>query len=58
MGWGLAVNHVWPTASMERIALHPPCLSGELAGGQGEVRRWQLAEFGDSLAELARDNGW
>ena len=57
-GLGLAVNHVWPTASMERIALHPPCLSGELAGGQGEVRRWQLAEFGDSLAELARDNGW
>ena len=48
----LAVSHVWPTPSLERLALHPEGLDYELAGGDGEVRRWQRAEFGDSLASL------
>lgn len=48
----LAVSHVWPTPSLERLALHPDALGYELAGGDGEVRRWQRAEFGDSLVAL------
>ena len=49
---GLAVSHVWPTPSLERLALHPDVLEEELAGGDGDVRRWQRNEFGDSLALL------
>ena len=48
----LAVSHVWPTPSLERLALHPDGLDYELDGGDGEVRRWQRDEFGDSLARL------
>ena len=48
----LAVSHVWPTPSLERLSLRPEELDYELAGGDGEVRRWQRAEFGDSLAQL------
>ena len=51
----LAVSHVWPTPSLERLALHPGGLDYELAGGDGEVRRWQRDEFGDSLAILVGD---
>jgi hypothetical protein len=54
----LAVNHIWPTTSLERIALHPGALGYELAGGDGEVREWQRAEFGPSLEQLASDYGW
>ena len=49
---GIAVSHIWPTPSLERTALRPDLLQRELAGGEGDVRRWQSAEFGDSLAEL------
>lgn len=48
---GLAVSHIWPTPSLERIALRPDGLDYELASG-GEVRQWQCAEFGDELAQL------
>ena len=53
----LAVSHVWPTPSLERLALRPERLDYELAGGDGEVRRWQRAEFGDSLAALVNTAG-
>ncbi len=49
---GLAVSHVWPTPSLERIALRQDGLDDELAGGAGEVRRWQRAEFGDGLRRV------
>ena len=53
----LAVSHVWPTPSLERLALRPEGLDYELDGGDGEVRRWQRAEFGDSLADLVSVGG-
>ncbi len=52
---GIAVSHVWPTPSLERIALRPELAKRELAGGDGEVRRWQTAEFGDELVSLVTD---
>ena len=52
---GMAVSHIWPTPSLERIALRPESMEHELAGGEGEVRRWQREEFGEELAELAYD---
>lgn len=56
---GLAVSHIWPTRSLERIALAPDGLAGELAGGgDGSVRRWQRAEFGDGLAAVVGAAGW
>ncbi len=48
----LAVSHVWPTVSLERIAVRPEQLGRELDGGEGEVRRWQREEFGARLARL------
>ena len=48
----LAVSHLWPTASLERIALEPGRLPYELDGGAGEVRQWQRDEFGDILRQL------
>ena len=48
----LAVSHIWPTGSLERIALAPERLDGELRGGDGDVRRWQQREFGDDLSDL------
>jgi ribonuclease D len=50
----LAVNHIWPTGSLERIALHPGVMERELAGGDGEVRHWQRAEFGSGLEQFVR----
>ena len=52
---GMAVSHIWPTPSLERIALRPETMERELAGGDGEVRRWQRAEFGDELASLVAE---
>ncbi len=52
---GIAVSHIWPTPSLERIAMRPDLLLREVAGGEGEVRRWQRAEFGDSLAAVVDD---
>ena len=49
---GIAVSHIWPTPSLERLALQPDGIAYELAGGNGEVRRWQRAEFGEELAQL------
>ena len=54
----LAVSHIWPTASLERIAMDPNVLEHELAGGDGEVRRWQRDEFGTDLQHLAYDQDW
>ena len=56
---GLAVSHIWPTPSLERIALRPEGLRHELAGGDGEVRQWQRDEFGEGLSNLVgnRING-
>ncbi len=51
----MAVSHIWPTPSLERLALRPENLEREKAGGDGEVRRWQLIEFGDSLESLVTD---
>ena len=48
----LAVSHIWPTPSLERISLRPERLRHELAGGDGEVRQWQREEFGAGLSEL------
>ena len=48
----IAVSHLWPTPSLERMALRPHLLGRELAGGEGDVRRWQRAEFGPGLARL------
>jgi hypothetical protein len=53
---GIAVSHIWPTPSLERIALHAGSVGYELAGGEGDVRRWQCAEFGAELARLV--DGW
>ncbi len=49
---GLAVSHIWPTASLERVALRPERLGHEMGGGDGEVRRWQREEFGEGLLRL------
>lgn len=46
----LAVSHIWPTASLERIALRPERAGDELAGADGEVRIWQREEFGEGLS--------
>ena len=54
---GLAVSHIWPSASLERIAVRPEDLERELAGGDGEVRRWQRAEFGEGLSWLMDSMG-
>ena len=48
----LAVSHIWPTTSLERIALRPERLAHEMSGGDGEVREWQREEFGKSLSKL------
>ncbi len=48
----LAVSHIWPTPSLERIASGPESLAGEMADGHAEVRRWQQQEFGAELAEM------
>lgn len=53
---GIAVSHIWPTPSLERIALRPDLLRRELEGGEGEVRHWQSAEFNEGLAQLV--DGW
>ena len=53
---GIAVSHVWPTPSLERLAMRPDLLSRELAGGEGEVRRWQRAEFGEGLTRLVEQD--
>lgn len=55
---GLAVNHIWPTASLERMALGQSDVEQELANDNREVRRWQRGEFGEGLRQLARQNGW
>ena len=51
----LAVSHIWPTPSLERIALRPEELGGELSGGGGDVRRWQGMEFGPGLSDLVSE---
>ena len=48
----LAVSHIWPTTSLERIALRPERLRHEMSGGDGEVREWQREEFGAGLSNL------
>ncbi len=53
---GMAVSHIWPTPSLERISLHPENTGRELAGGDSDVRRWQRDEFGDELVTLIA--GW
>ena len=54
---GIAVSHLWPTPSLERLALQPNRIDHELAGGEGEVRRWQRAEFGEELTRLTEQLG-
>lgn len=48
----LAVSHIWPTTSLERIAQRPERLGHEMSGGYGEVREWQRGEFGKGLSQL------
>ena len=48
----LAVSHIWPTPSLERIALRPERMGHELAGADGEVRQWQRDEFGAELIKM------
>lgn len=48
----LAVSHIWPTTSLERLALRPERLGREMNGGDGEVREWQREEFGKGLSKL------
>ena len=48
----LAVSHIWPTPSLERIALRPERMGQELAGADGEVRQWQRDEFEEGLRKL------
>ena len=56
---GLAVSHIWPTRSLERIARQPDTLPEELGGDtDSAVREWQRAEFGDALGELMATAGW
>ena len=56
---GLAVSHIWPTRSLERIARQPDTLGDELDGGvDGAVREWQRGEFGAALAALVVGAGW
>ena len=60
---GLAVSHIWPTRSLERIARQPDTLREELGGDtagntDSAVREWQRAEFGDALGELVATAGW
>lgn len=54
----LAVNHIWPTASLERLALEQTDIDRELAADHPKVRRWQQGEFGGDLRQLLRQNGW
>ena len=49
---GLAISHIWPTPSLERIALRPDRIGRELEGGDGEVRGWQRDEFGEGLSRV------
>ena len=51
----LAVSHIWPTPSLERIAMRPERLAVEMQGGEGDVRRWQRAEFGGDLTGLVEE---
>ena len=53
---GIAVSHLWPTPSLERIALRPDTLDDELTKADGDVRRWQRSEFGGELTALV--GGW
>ncbi len=46
---------IWPRQSLERLAENPALLSSEPVSG--EVRQWQMAEFGDALGEVLRGNG-
>ena len=49
----LAPGLIWPMASMERLARDPDQVTQEMEAC--EVRRWQVAEFGESLT--ARTGG-
>jgi len=53
---GIAVSHIWPTPSLERIALRPDSLDDELTKADGDVRRWQRCEFGGELTAVV--DGW
>ena len=53
---GLDPALVWPAASLERVALEPASLAGELDGEQvGEVRDWQRREFGGELGGVVAE---
>lgn len=54
----LAVNHIWPTASLEGLAMEQTDIDQELADDHSEVRRWQQAEFGPNLRHLLNQNPW
>ena len=56
---GLNPSLLWPTRSLERIAIEPPELGGRPPDcGNPDVRRWQRREFGAELEALCAGEQW
>jgi ribonuclease D len=53
---GISPSTLWPTRSLEQIAINPELLEQELRGtSQLGVRNWQRAQFGDILERTLRE---
>ena len=53
----LAVSHVWPTPSLERLSLHPETFNDELHDSR-EIRQWQREEFAAQLTQVVQSTQW
>lgn len=52
---GIGPSTLWPTRSLEQIAIHPDLLEQELRGAtQFGVRNWQRTQFGETLERAVR----
>ena len=50
---------LWPSASLERLAIGPEVWRSELFDNNvPEVRQWQRQEFADELARLCASPQW
>ncbi len=57
--FGLDPSVLWPSVSLERMALAPEDWRQELFGeSTPEVRQWQRREFGDTLAKVCASPEW
>ena len=56
---GLNPALLWPTVSLERMALAPETWRSELSNeSKPEVRQWQLREFRGALATVCASPEW